>query len=269
MRVPSPTMAVIEMPWLERKYEPWKPVEVTSTMPPIPVEADAPPDLVTPLTASAAASDSQARRSSSAVDGMLGSSRSRSGKSRASNEGSARPTYLSSGATRAMATARSASLATPSPLTSLVEITAWRRPTSTRNPTSSPSERSDSSTRPSRTSTPCETLRTATASAASAPALLAASTRRCASALRADWSNRSDVADFEAGGDAADGEEITNKSQRLKEDRSSQEYKSLSPADVLDSHALQAFLARESQRISRIPQPLVNHVSQGPVNHAS
>ena len=34
-------------------------------MPPMPVEADAPPDLVTPLTASAAASASQARRSSS------------------------------------------------------------------------------------------------------------------------------------------------------------------------------------------------------------
>ena len=150
-------------------------------MPPIPVEADAPPDLVTPLTASAAASASQARRSSSAVDGILGSSRSRSGKSRASNDGSARPTYLSSGATRAMATARSASLATPSPLTSLVETTAWRCPTSTRSPTSSPSERSDSSTRPSRTSTPCETPRTATASAASAPARLAASTSRCAS----------------------------------------------------------------------------------------
>src|SRR5882762_8336650 len=216
MRVPSPTMAVIEMPWLERKYEPWKPVEVTSTMPPIPVEADAPPDLVTPLTASAAASASQARRSSSDVDGTLGSSRSRSGKSRASNDGSARPTYLSSGATRAMATARSASFATPSPLTSLVETTAWRRPTSTRSPTSSPSERSDSSTRPSRTSTPCELLRTA--SAASAPARLAASTRRCASALSADWSNRSEVADFDEDADAADGEEITNKIPRIEQE---------------------------------------------------
>ena len=57
---------------------------------------------------------------------------------------------------------------------------------STRSPTSSPSERSDSSTRPSRTSTPCETPRTATASAASAPVRLAASTRRCASMLSAD-----------------------------------------------------------------------------------
>src|ERR1700682_3330966 len=211
MRVPSPTMAVIEMPWLERKYEPWKPGEVTSTMPPIPVEADAPPDLVTPLTARAAASASQARRSSSEVAGTLGSSRSRSGKSRANSDGSARPTYLSSGATRAIATARSASLATPSPLMSLVETTAWRLPTSTRNPTSSPSERSDSSTRPSRTSTPCDTPRTATASAAAAPAVLAPSTRRCASVESADWSNRSEVASRDESGEAVDGEEFTNK----------------------------------------------------------
>ena len=186
MPVPSPTMAVIEMPWLERKYEPWNPVEVTSTIPPIPADADAPPDLVTPLTASAAASASQARRSSSDVDGVSGSSKSRFGNSRTSNDGSARPTYLSSGATRAMATARSASLAMPSPLTSFVEITAWRCPTSTRSPMSSPSERSDSSTRPSRTSTLWEIPRSATASAASAPAPLAASTSRCARVLNAD-----------------------------------------------------------------------------------
>src|SRR2546421_3656501 len=211
MLVPSPTMAVIEMPWLERKYEPWKPVEVTSTMPPIPAEADAPPDLVTPLTASAAASASQARRSSSDVEGILRSSISRSGKSRASSAGSARPTYLSSGATRAIATARSASFATPSPLMSLVETTAWRRPTSTRNPTSSPSERSDSSTRPSRTSTPCETPRIATESAASAPARLAASTRRCARLESADWSNRSEVAEEAESLEAVDDEEFTNK----------------------------------------------------------
>ena len=53
---------------------------------------------------------------------------------------------LSSGATRAIATARSASFATLSPPISLVETTACRLPTSTRSPTSSPSERSDSST---------------------------------------------------------------------------------------------------------------------------
>ena len=66
----------------------------------------------------------------------------------------------------AMAMARSASAATPSPLTSLVETDAWRRPISTRKPTSSPSERCDSSTAPSRTSTDSDTERTATASAA-------------------------------------------------------------------------------------------------------
>jgi len=43
-----------------------------------------------------------------------------------------------------------------------------------------------SSTRPSRTSTLCETPRIATASAASAPARLAASTSRCANSLSAD-----------------------------------------------------------------------------------
>ncbi len=40
-------------------------------MPPMPLEADAPPDLLTPLTARPAASASMARRSSSAVDGTL------------------------------------------------------------------------------------------------------------------------------------------------------------------------------------------------------
>jgi hypothetical protein len=58
-------------------------------------------------------------------------------------------------------------------------------------------------------------LRTATASAASAPARLAASTRRCASALSADWSNRSEV-DFDESVDAPDGEEITNKIPRIR-----------------------------------------------------
>ena len=52
-------------------------------MPPMPLEADAPPDLVTPLTARPAASASQARRSSSDVEGTSRSSRSRSANSRA------------------------------------------------------------------------------------------------------------------------------------------------------------------------------------------
>jgi hypothetical protein len=73
-------------------------------------------------------------------------------------------------------------------------------------------------------------LRTATASAASAPARLAASTRLCASVLSADWLNRSDVAGFEESGDAADGEEITNKilaiEEELKDVWSRREFKS-------------------------------------------
>src|SRR5205823_13933173 len=246
---------------------PWKPLEVTSTIPPIPLEADAPPDLVTPLTASAAASASQARRSSSDVDGMLGSSKSRSGKSRASSDGSASPTYLSSGATRAMATARSASLATPSPLTSLVETTAWRCPTSTRSPTSSPSERSDSSTRPSRTSTPCEMPRTATASAASAPARLAASTSRCARSESADWSNRSRLAldpslddSLDESVELADGEGFTN--EILLGRGSGPE-----PTDVPDWRGLQAFSDRQKLRFALLAQRLVNHARQGLVNH--
>ena len=73
--------------------------------------------------------------------------------SRAAAPGSASPANGSSGATRAIATARSASASTPSPLMSLVETTACRLPTRTRRPRSSLSERSDSSTAPSRTST--------------------------------------------------------------------------------------------------------------------
>ena len=56
-------------------------------MPPMPLEADALPDLVTPLTARPAASASQARRSSSDVEGTSRSSRSRSANSRASSDG--------------------------------------------------------------------------------------------------------------------------------------------------------------------------------------
>ena len=52
------------------------------------------------------------------------------------------PAKWSSGATRAIATARSASASAPLPFMSLVETTAWRWPTSTRRPMSSPSARS-------------------------------------------------------------------------------------------------------------------------------
>ena len=40
------------------------------------------------------------------------------------------------------------------------------------------------------------------------------------------------------------------------------------PSDVPDSRGLQAFSRGQSQRISLIPQGLVNHASQGLVNHA-
>ncbi len=139
-------------------------------MPPMPAEAEAPPDLETPLTARPACSAARAMASSCLTVGRSRSIRSRSGKSCASSFSSARPANLSSGAARAIATARSASAALPSLVISLVETTAWRRPTSTRRPRSSPSALSDSSTAPSRTSIDSDIERTATASAASAPA---------------------------------------------------------------------------------------------------
>src|ERR1700742_2347386 len=131
----------------------------------------------------------------------------------------------------------------PSPLTSLVETTACRLPTSTRSPTSSPSERSDSSTRPSRTSTLCETPRTATASAASAPARLAASTRRCANSLRTDWSNRS-VADFSA----SDGEGFTNGFLTLKGLNATRR-DAPNPPNVPDLQRFQAFYRRDEEEL--------------------
>src|ERR1700722_1763912 len=60
-------------------------------MPPMPAEAEAPPDLVTPLTAIAARSAVAASASSSMTLGIASSSRSRSGRSRASHCGSASP----------------------------------------------------------------------------------------------------------------------------------------------------------------------------------
>ena len=195
---------------------------------------------------------------------MSASSRSRSGKSRASSAGSARPTYASSGATRAIATARSASLAIPSPLTSLVETTAWRLPTNTRRPTSSPSERSDSSTRPSRTSTPCDTPRTATASAASAPARRAASTSACARSPSPDWSSRSELA--AAADDDASGEEFTNTIPKLGHNPGPD---TNGPnTDVPAARGLQAVRQGRNGKLWRVRQRLVNHPHQALVNHA-
>ncbi len=186
MPVPLPAIADIEIECREPIVAPWNPWLVTSTMPPMPADADAPPDLETPATPRPAASAACARFSSTSTPGMSGSSRSRSGKLVASNAGSARPANLSSGAARAMATARSASVSTPSPLISLVDTAACFLPTRTRKPTSSPSERCDSSTAPSRTSTDSDTERTATASASLAPARRAAATRRLARSVSAD-----------------------------------------------------------------------------------
>ena len=123
--------------------------------------------------------------------------RDRSGRDRENRApaapSSASPAYLSSGAARAIATARSASAALPSLAVSLVDTTAWRLPTSTRRPRSSPSARSLSSTAPSRTSIDSDIERTATASAASAPAARAALTSRSARSVRAVWSNKDEA----------------------------------------------------------------------------
>jgi len=83
----------------------------------------APPDFVTPLTHSAAASVSLANCSRSPTDGRSGSSRSRSGKVLARRASSASPAYGSSGVARAMASARPASPSTSTPR-SLLETTA-------------------------------------------------------------------------------------------------------------------------------------------------
>ena len=56
MVMPSPAIASIDRLWPELRYAPLKPWLVTSTSPPMPAEAEAPPDLLTPLTARPASS---------------------------------------------------------------------------------------------------------------------------------------------------------------------------------------------------------------------
>ena len=63
MPVPAPAIAAIDTECREPSVAPRKPWLVTSTMPPMPAEAEAPPDLLTPRTPSAAASAWRARRS--------------------------------------------------------------------------------------------------------------------------------------------------------------------------------------------------------------
>jgi hypothetical protein len=64
-----------------------------------------------------------------------------------------------------------------------------------------------------------------------------------------------------ASGNAADGEEITNKFPKLESETGS-------ARDVPDSGALQAFLYAKNKTIPVTPKPLVNHASQALVNHA-
>jgi hypothetical protein len=54
----------------------------------------------------------------------------------------------------------------------------------------------------------------------------------------------------------------------LKEHSRRPEGRSANPSDVPDSYLLQAFSPTKSERISAIPQGLVNHARQGVVNHA-
>ena len=88
------------------------------------------------------------------------------------------------GASRAMATARSAIAASVVSRMSLEETHAWRWPISTRRPTSTPSARSACSSPPLRTSIDRLSPATAIASAASAPAARAAASSRPVSAAR-------------------------------------------------------------------------------------
>jgi len=90
---------------------------------------------------------------------------------------------MSSGARRAMATARSTSRARASADRSEPDTTAWDRPTNTRRPRSRLSSFSTSSSRPSRTETDREVRSAPTASAASAPALRAAATTSSSSSM--------------------------------------------------------------------------------------
>ena len=86
---------------------------------------------------------------------------------------------------------------------SLVETTAWRRPTSTRRPDVVAFGALGFLDRAVAHLDRRDTERTATASAASAPARRAASTSRSASAVRADWSRREAMRGFLIGCEGA------------------------------------------------------------------
>ena len=142
-----------------------------------PQDASAPSLLVMPLTASAVSSAAAARAISCSAVGSVASNRSSGPASRGGSKASGRPPKGSSGTIRAIATARSASMAKPRGSGSVEETIAWRLPTKTRRPRSKPSARSSCSIRPRRRETDSEAFCTSSASAASAPARFAAATR--------------------------------------------------------------------------------------------
>ncbi len=132
--------------------------------------------MLIPGTSAAASARRAASSSAAAAGSPAGSDISSPSASRAvaSCAGSASPIHLSSGASRAITTARAAISAMVSGRVSEAETQACRCPISTLSPISVPSERSACSSRPCRTSIDSDTPRTAMASAASAPAAPAA-----------------------------------------------------------------------------------------------
>ncbi len=134
-------------------------------MPPMPAEAEAPPDLVMPADAEPGRFGLPRALFQHVDRGHVGIEQIEIGKGLRQQRriGEAGELVLGRGARHGDGALGQPS--TPSPRISLVEIDACLWPTMTRKPTSSPSERCDSSTAPSRTSTDSETERTATASA--------------------------------------------------------------------------------------------------------
>src|ERR1051326_7232252 len=130
-----------------------------------------------PGTAIASPSTARALSTKASGGGSRASSISSDGNSFVRRSGGARQANLSSGARRAIATARSGSSASAREERSVEETKATRLPTNTRSPRSEDSARSMSSSFPSRYDTFAETPSTNSASAASAPAARAAQIR--------------------------------------------------------------------------------------------
>ena len=128
-----------------------------------------------PLNDSAASSAAAARSRRLSASGIVSSSISRSGMDLANSALVASRTKGSSGASLAIATARSARLVMFSSSSWLVDIDAVRWPTKTRKPISKSSDLSLASTLPSRKLILVLCPLASIASAPSAPATLAAS----------------------------------------------------------------------------------------------